>query len=103
MAPNVVYRETAIRLESGTKRNCQVPAQNVADDPTETWFFLALLSCFRAGAGKRKGHVWFVPIFRLFVVDRHCRAVMLGFSSKLGGSQNSDRTHPEETCGNSGD
>ena len=63
MAPNVVYLETAIRLESGAKRNCQVPAQNVADDPTETWLlfvFLALLSCFRAGAGKRKGHVWFV-------------------------------------------
>ena len=29
----VVYCETAIRLESGAKRNCQVRAQNVADDP----------------------------------------------------------------------
>ena len=36
VGPNVVYRETAIRLESGAKWNCQVSAQNVADDPYAT-------------------------------------------------------------------
>ena len=34
VGPNVVYRETAIRLELGAKWNCQVSAQNVADDPS---------------------------------------------------------------------
>jgi hypothetical protein len=47
LALNVVCCETATRLELGAKRNCQARAQNVADDPTETWralcFFGALI------------------------------------------------------------